>query len=210
MWLNKIKLNIAIQIRERYPEYWRTFCKITLCLTDRSYSRCPQPSSVKIKNITHRNEIVSDIKISMLTSESMTNESIRQKSRHILDSLILKGKQCLHEKGACCFCVDSMLFDLKQNRESAERYSRWKVGKRHNKLEKTGLIKLEHKQIPKRDGTMQVSGRVQFPACMHGHRCKCSIETCLLIPLDILTIYSPSITLNLRNIFPIYIQQNFS
>ena len=32
----------------------------------------------------------------------------------------------------------------------------------------------------------------------------------LIIPLDILTIYSPSITLNLRNIFPIYIQQNFS
>ena len=27
---------------------------------------------------------------------------------------------------------------------------------------------------------------------------------------DILTIYSPAITLNLRNIFPIYIQQNFS
>ena len=32
----------------------------------------------------------------------------------------------------------------------------------------------------------------------------------LLIPLDILTIYSSSITLNLRNIFRIYIQQNFS
>ena len=32
----------------------------------------------------------------------------------------------------------------------------------------------------------------------------------LKIPLDILTIYSPSTTLNLRNIFPTYIQQNFS
>ena len=30
------------------------------------------------------------------------------------------------------------------------------------------------------------------------------------VPLDILTIYSPSITLNLRNIFMIYIQRNFS
>ena len=34
--------------------------------------------------------------------------------------------------------------------------------------------------------------------------------TCLMSHVDILTIYSPSITLNLRNIFPIYIQQNFS
>ena len=34
--------------------------------------------------------------------------------------------------------------------------------------------------------------------------------TCLMIHLDILTIYSPSITLNFKNIFPIYIQQNFS
>ena len=32
----------------------------------------------------------------------------------------------------------------------------------------------------------------------------------LMTPLDILTIHLPSITLNLRNIFPIYIQQNFS
>ena len=30
------------------------------------------------------------------------------------------------------------------------------------------------------------------------------------IPLEILTIYSPLITLNLLNIFPIYIQENFS
>ena len=28
--------------------------------------------------------------------------------------------------------------------------------------------------------------------------------TCLMLPLDILTVYSPSIPLNLRNIFPIY------
>ena len=34
--------------------------------------------------------------------------------------------------------------------------------------------------------------------------------TCLMILLDILTIYSSSITLNLRNVLPIYIQQNFS
>ena len=31
-----------------------------------------------------------------------------------------------------------------------------------------------------------------------------------MLPLDILTIYLPSITLNLRNIFPIYIQQNLN
>ena len=30
----------------------------------------------------------------------------------------------------------------------------------------------------------------------------------LTTPLDILTIYSPSITLNLRNIFPIYTQRS--
>ena len=33
---------------------------------------------------------------------------------------------------------------------------------------------------------------------------------CLTIPLDILTIYSPSITLNLWNIFLLHIQGNFS
>ena len=33
--------------------------------------------------------------------------------------------------------------------------------------------------------------------------------TYLTVPLDILLIYSPSITMNLRNIFLIYIQQNF-
>ena len=32
-------------------------------------------------------------------------------------------------------------------------------------------------------------------------------QTCLILPLDILTIYSPSITLNLRNIFPIYLAE---
>ena len=32
----------------------------------------------------------------------------------------------------------------------------------------------------------------------------------LIDMFNILTIYSPSITLNLRNIFPTYIQQNFS
>ena len=39
--------------------------------------------------------------------------------------------------------------------------------------------------------------------------CFC-INTCLTIPLDILVIHSQSITLNLKNIFLIYIQQNFS
>ena len=36
------------------------------------------------------------------------------------------------------------------------------------------------------------------------------LVVCSTIPLDILTIFSPSITLNLRNIFLIYIQLNFS
>ena len=35
-------------------------------------------------------------------------------------------------------------------------------------------------------------------------------KICSTIPLDILTIFSPSITLNYRNIFLIYIQLNFS
>ena len=35
-------------------------------------------------------------------------------------------------------------------------------------------------------------------------------RTCLSIPLDIFTIYSPSKTLNIRNIFLIYIKQNFN
>ena len=37
-----------------------------------------------------------------------------------------------------------------------------------------------------------------------------TLWTCLTIPLDIFTIYSQSITLNLRNTFLIYIQRNFS
>ena len=35
-------------------------------------------------------------------------------------------------------------------------------------------------------------------------------KTCLTILLDFLTIYTPSITLHLRNILPVYIQQNYS
>ena len=65
--------------------------------------------------------------------------------------------------------------------------------------------------------TVLHSYRICFHFVMRGILCltftnrnSATLYTCLTTPLDILTIYSPSISLNLRKIFLIYIQWNFS
>ena len=58
----------------------------------------------------------------------------------------------------------------KQNRESTEGYSRWKVVKRHDKIEKTCLNNWGIRKSQKGDGT-----RCQLLTCQTS--CKCSMET---------------------------------
>ena len=61
--------------------------------------------------------------------------------------------------------------NYKQNRESTEVYSRWKVVKRHSKFGETGLNKWSTSKSQKR-------GRNQACSLLACHtRCKCSIET---------------------------------
>ena len=77
----------------------------------------------------------------------------------------------------CLFCVHGCRTNsLKQNRESTDGCSRWKVEKRYGKFVKIWSQQLEHKQVPKRG--MEPGVRKGKRSLLASHtRCKCSMET---------------------------------